>query len=186
MSAFLRDIMKAAGENRRLFYGLLAILVLIMLITSREVYELHNTAQNEIRIKVESILLMNSALERNEGSGSPNLEKLTEFEKERLLAADKPSIAAAKLQKSFKSMSLKNNVRVLSERPLKPVESGEYLKIPIEYQIKAGLPAFRDLLSDLHGSSPMIGVEAVQVKKTEHGALEIILTIVGAMRKSQA
>lgn len=182
MNPVLKRLFKIAGENRRLAYGILFILILLILIGFKAAYKFHRAAQDEIEVKKESLLIMASSQDSNKVGSNANLnEKLHEFEKG-LIEAHKPSIAAAVLQRSFKSLALKNNVTVASERPLKELDAGAYLLIPVEFQLKTGLPGLKGLLYDLRSSSPMTGINSIAIKVSEGGFLDVTLIVEGVIR----
>lgn len=178
----LSRLIKKLSENRRLAYGIIVILILMGVIFFRTVYRLHSSAQEEIEIKKENISIL-SNLERDQNKTEyVSEERLREIEKG-LIEADKPSKATALLQKSFKAIASKNNVLVISERPLKPLEAGAYFKVPVEFQLKTGLPGLKGLLSDLSSSHLLIGIEFFSIKNSENGTLNAVIIVHGAMKK---
>lgn len=184
MNSLLKHAIKISGENRRLAYGFAVILVVLGLIVFREVYRFHAAASEEIDLKKESLSILASSVEKISESGGevdPS-ERLKRFEKG-IIVAERPSIAAAVLQRSFKTIASKNDVTVASERPLKPLEAGAYLKVPIEFKLKADIPGLRGLLQDLQTSSPSAWVDSISMRKIEGGALDITLVIESAMRR---
>ncbi|MBI1911049.1 MAG: hypothetical protein HYS21_03525 [Deltaproteobacteria bacterium] len=183
MKARLEKIFKGAGENRKLSVGFVIIFFLSALIVFRTVYRLHKGVQEEIEIKQENLNILASSIEKSVDSVDVSSgESLRELEKG-IIAAEKSSIAGAVLQKTFKTIASKNHVTVISERPLKPIEAGEYLKVPIEFKLKTGLSGLSILLQDLRSSSLMIGLSSISIRTIEGGLFDITLVIEGVMRR---
>lgn len=179
MNSFFPDISKVFRENRRLVYGLLLILILVGLIAFRKAYEFHQAAQQEMESKKESIAILSSRLD---GGNRPGYEQKPPSLEKGLVQADKPSIAAALIQKSIRAAALKNRVHIISERPLKPVGHGPYLKVPVEFQFKTDTAGLTGFLTDVRSAEPMTGVDGVSIKRSDSGGLEVTMVVLGAMR----
>ncbi|CAG1065978.1 hypothetical protein BAC1_01575 [uncultured bacterium] len=182
MKALVEFLSKIAAENKRLAYGIALIMLLSALIALKAFYNFHAGVQKDIELKKETLALLASAVQRGgEGDVKRETDRLHALE-EGLIKSDKPSIAAALVQKAFKSAASKNTVTVISERPLKPLEAGAYTVVPIEFQLKTGLSGLKGLLADLHASNPATGVASVIIKASDNAMLDVTLVIQGAMK----
>lgn len=172
-------------KNRRILPGAAVIFILGSLLLIRSGYGYHLSFQEEIEVKNELYKVTASALTNND-----NLEKLIKKAEERLkaiegglLEAERPPIAAAKLQKAVKEISSKNGIAIVSERTLPFMEHGNYLKIPVEFQLKADAKRLKNFLYEVAASHLIMGISELKVRVDDSGRLDIIITIEGLMSK---
>jgi hypothetical protein len=182
LKAFVSFLSKIVAGNKRLAYGIALIMLLSALTVIKAFYNFHAGVQKDIELKKETLALLASAVQRgSEGGDKKGTDRLHALE-DGLIKSDKPSIAAALVQKAFKFAASKNTITVISERPLKPLEAGAYTVVPIEFQLKAGLSGFKGLLADLHSSYPSTSVASLSIKASDNAMLDVTIVIQGAMR----
>lgn len=166
----------------------LAVVFLLSLLLIRAGYSYHVATMSEIEARVGdyeaaiSMVGMEEELKKRKESGE---KRLMELEKG-LLKADKPSTGAAMLQEAFKALTVKKGITVASEKALPHSEQGIYVRVPVEFQLRAGLPQLKDLLYEMSGSAYIMGVKKIRIKKAGQGgpgALDVTLTVEGAYKK---
>ncbi|MBI1912592.1 MAG: hypothetical protein HYS21_11405 [Deltaproteobacteria bacterium] len=175
-------------RQSRLFYGALLIPLLVLLILARSAYRYHMGAREEIMVKIEQYQAQYSMMAKGEDILTAKKiaeERLLKMEKG-LLDATKPSMAAAMLQETFKAFSSKKGITITSEKALNYSEKGRYIKIPVEFQFRAGLAELKDLLYDIKAAPVVMGVKEIRIKsprQNEAGRLDVSLVIEGAINK---
>lgn len=103
-----------------------------------------------------------------------------------LLDAARPSAGAALLQEAFKGLASKSGVTVTSGKVLPHAVAGRYVKVPVEFQFRAGLKELKELLQSMDGAPVLMGVRAIRIKSPEgagSGRLDVTLQVEGAIRK---
>ncbi|MBI5885123.1 MAG: hypothetical protein HZB85_00865 [Deltaproteobacteria bacterium] len=187
----MRTVSRLFEKNRRLSAGIALIIILASLILIRAGYRYHLSVRQEIETKAE--LYSISAAFLSDSSGVEELlrsaeKKADTFEKG-LLAAERPPVAAAKLQKAFREISKKRGVVVSSERMLPFSEEGVYLKIPVEFQFRAEMYQVKDMMYDIISSPMVIGVRRLKLRPEDSRnpiMLDVVMTVEGAMKKGIA
>ncbi len=178
-------------KNRRLFAGIALIVILAALILIRAGYRYHQSVTQEIETKAE-LYSMSVAL-MADSSGVEELrrsaEKKADTLEKGLLAAERPPVAAAKLQKAFREISKKRGVVVSSERMLPFSEEGFYVKIPVEFQFRADMHQVKNIMYDIVSSPVVVGVRRLKLRAEDSRnprMLDVVMTVEGAMKKGAA
>ncbi|MFQ5442185.1 MAG: type II secretion system protein GspM [Thermodesulfobacteriota bacterium] len=174
-------------ENRRIIPGIAVIGVLAVLLLVRWGYNRHQSAVEEISAYNE--VLRTSSLVLARGS---EVEKLIGIEKKRikelekgLLRASKPSIAAAELQEAFKKLVKKKKISISSENVLNFEEEGDYIRIPVEFHLRAGLSQLTRLLYDVQASALLMGVRSLRIRgpnSRNKAKMNVTLVLEGAIK----
>lgn len=104
-----------------------------------------------------------------------------------LLAGEKPSVAAAELQRVVKDAASALAVEIRSEKILNPVEYGNYTAIQVEVSFAASTAKLRDMLQFIEGSNYYLAisdmkVRAIDIKNTKD--LQVILTLRGYIKNA--
>lgn len=172
-------------KNRRILPGVAIIFILVSLLLFRSGYGYHLSFREEIEVKNELYMLTASAL-----ASKDELEKIIKKAEGRLkaferglLEAERPPIAAAKLQKAVKAIALKNGIPIVSERALLFAEDDDYLKIPVEFKLKADTKSLKDFLYEITASPLIMGVSEIKIRVDDSKRLDILITIEGMMSK---
>lgn len=172
-------------KNRRILPGMAVIFILATLLIIRSGYGYHNSFQEEIEVKRELYLATAETL-----TGDDELEKLIRKAEGRLkslegglLEANRPPIAAAKLQKAVKDIASRNGLSIISERAIPFVDGGNYLKIPVEFQLKSDTDKLTKFLHELAASPLIMGVSELKVRVDDSRRLDVTVTIEGMMSK---
>jgi hypothetical protein len=188
MSGLTHSIASFARANRKLAPAFALIIVLVSLLVARAAYNYHTAVLGEIAVSADRYAAFQSMLERADelrGLQEANERKLRDLEGG-LLSADKPSIAAAKLQEAFKALVSKKKISVTSERALPAVYADRYARVPVEFQVKAGMSELKDLLYEVQASPVLMGVKSLRIKSTESGgpgSLDVTIVVEGAIVK---
>ncbi len=103
-----------------------------------------------------------------------------------LLDAKRAPVGAAMLQRAVREMSLRRGITIKSEKALQTIESGSYVKIPIEVQFAADTTQIKNLLYDMLSSPLIMGIKSLRIKSNNERRLELVLTIEGAIRKADS
>ncbi len=177
-------------ENRRILPGIAVIGVLVLLLLVKWGYSHHQDARREIAAYREALQASSSIVARGD-----EIEKLIELKKNRikelekgLLKASRPSMAAAELQEAFKKLLLSKNISISSENVLNFEEAGDYIKIPVEFHLKAELWQLTRLLYDVRASRLLMGVKSMDVKvpySENKAKMNISLVIEGAIKSRE-
>lgn len=172
-------------KNRRILPGVAIIFILASLLLIRSGYGYHLSFLEEIEVKNELYMASASAL-----ASKDELEKIIKKAEGRikaleggLLEAERPPIAAAKLQKAVKAIASKNGIPIVSERALLFAENGDYLKIPVEFKLKADARSLRSFLYEIATSPLIMGVSELKIRVDDSKRLDILVTIEGMMSK---
>jgi hypothetical protein len=188
MRSFIQGIASVVRANRKLAPAFAIIVVLASLLAARAVYNYHMAVLEEIASSADRYAAFQSMLERAgelRGLQEANELKLRALEGG-LLSADTPPIAAAKLQEAFKALVSKKNIAVISERALPAVNADRYARVPVEFQVKAGMSEIKDLLYEIQASSVLMGVRSLRVKAADAGgpgSLDVTIVVEGAIMK---
>lgn len=185
MKDLMRKIATLKGDRRMLRLVILAGLFMAALAAVAG-YRYHLGAQEEIDFKKEQYSAF-ASLAAREGEltkgKEASLEMISALEKG-LLNADTPAMGAVLMQEAFKTYSIKKGIRIMSERALPAAESGVYMKVPVEFQFKAGVAELKDLLLDIRSGPILMGVKAVKIRSLSQGpGLDVSLVVEGAIKK---
>lgn len=82
----------------------------------------------------------------------------------RLLAGDKPPLAASELQKLVKSMAQEAGVDVRSERILPTVEHGGYTEVPVEVTLSGPIRGMVAFLQRLDAAPVQVSVQDLKLR----------------------
>lgn len=190
MRSIISAITSQVEKNPRLLPAFLIIAVLCGLLIAREGFQYHAAAKEEIALNAERYEAFRSVLDRAGDLGKlqkNDTERVREFENG-LLGADKPATGAAKLHEAFKTLAMKRGVSISSVRPLTPVYTDSYAKVPVEFEVKGTLSNIKDLLYDVRTSPVLMGVKSLKVRADQEGTIVLDATIVveGAIKASGA
>jgi len=174
-------------ENRRILPGIALIGALVLILIGRWGYTHHQNSMEEIAAYREVLQVSSSIVARGD-----EIKSLIEQKKNRikelergLLKADKPSMAAAELQEAFKKLLISKKISISSESVLNFEEAGDYIRIPVEFHLKAGLSQLTRLLYDVRASRLLIGVRSLNIKvpfAKGREQMNVSLVIEGAIR----
>ncbi|MBE7414310.1 MAG: hypothetical protein HS130_03390 [Deltaproteobacteria bacterium] len=177
-----------AGKVPSAVYLLAA--TLIAFLAAGSVYEYYSGMKEEARRKGGELVvwadLVGQADELEE-LVEKKRDELQELE-EGLLPGRTPSLGAAHLQGAFRDYSARSGIRITSERALKSVDRGRYVGVPVEFRFRAGISELKELLSDMKGSGPAMGVRSVRIRsrgEREPGRLDVTLVVEGVIRKAE-
>lgn len=188
MNSLIRAIISAMESDRRLLPASGIIILLAALLIWRAGHNYHVSAVEEMADRAEQYSALRSMLERADEFKALRKsydERVMNLEKG-LLGPDKPSTGAARLQEAFKALASKKNVSVTSQRVLNAIPEDRYIRVPVEFQVRAGMPQLKELLYDIQTSSILMGVKRLSVKAAESGApgsLDVTMVVEGAIRK---
>lgn len=174
-------------ENSRIIPGIALIGVLAVLLLVRWGYNRHQSAVEEISAYNEVLRTSSLVLAREGG-----VEKLMGVDRKRikelekgLLSAARPSIAAAELQETFKKFARKKKISISSENVLNFEEAGDYIRIPVEFHLRADLRQLTRLLYDIQASALLMGVRSMRVRAANsrnRAQMNVTLVLEGAMK----
>ncbi len=178
-------------ENRRLAPGMAVIGVLVLLLIVKWGYSRHMNARAEIAAYREALATSSEMLAR----GGDVKERIAREQKrlkalERgLLKASEPSMAAAELQEAFKRLIVRKNISISSENVLGFEEAGKYMKIPVEFHLKAALRELTRLLYEIEASPAIMRVRSMHVVVPYSGdkaMINVTLVLEGVIKKGGA
>jgi len=174
-------------ENKRILPGVALIGVLILLLIVKWGYSRHQDSVREIMAYRDALQLSSSIVARG-----GDIEKLMDEKKKEikrlekgLLHGSKPSMAAAELQEAFKKLLLRKNISIDSEVVLNAEEAGDYVKIPVEFHLKAELWQLTRLLMELRASPLLMSVRSMNIKvpyAKNKAKMNVSLVIEGAIK----
>ncbi len=176
--------------NRRILPGVALIGVLALLLLLRWGYNHHSSSLAEITAYNDLLQTSSSIVER--GDDVKNLislekKKIASLEKG-LLKAKKPTIAAAELQESFKKILVKKNISIDSENVLNFEEAGNYIKIPVEFHLKAELKQLTSLLYEIRLSPVLMGIKSLNIRSIaarDQAKMNVTLVLEGAIKNKE-
>lgn len=174
--------------NGNMKKGLTLIALLSAALAVKSAYGYHMQAKERIFAAAEELMALQTAAARSTEIKmliKKNEEKLLELEKG-ILNKGTPAIGAAELQEAFKGYTAKRGIVITSEKPLPHIEDGVYMKVPVEFQFKAALPQFKELMNEIQASPVALGVRSIRLKsngRQSAGSLDVSLVVEGAMRK---
>ncbi|MDX9715694.1 MAG: type II secretion system protein GspM [Dissulfurispiraceae bacterium] len=104
-----------------------------------------------------------------------------------LLVGEKPSVAAAELQRVIKDAASALAVEIRSEKILNPVEHESYTAIQVEVSFAASTAKLRDMLQFIEGSNYYLAisdmrVRVVDIKNTKD--LQVVMTLRGYIKNT--
>lgn len=114
-------------------------------------------------------------------------KELTELERG-LLSGDKPSVAAAELQKLLKEIAMSLNVEIKSERISTPIDMGPYLGIPVEIGFTAPTAKLKDMILRIETSPMLLTISALDVRVMNFknpAEVYAVMTVKGFLRKQK-
>ncbi|WKZ32073.1 MAG: type II secretion system protein GspM [Thermodesulfobacteriota bacterium] len=175
-----------AGKVPSAVYLLAAALVAFL--AAGSVSEYYSGMKEEARLKSGELVVWADLVDRADELEELVEKKTEELQKleEGLLPGTTPSLGAAHLQGAFRDHSARSGIRISSERALKTVDRGRYVGVPVEFRFRAGISELKELLSDMKGSSPAMGVRSVRIRsrgEREPGRLDVTLVVEGVIRK---
>ncbi|MFQ5353313.1 MAG: GspMb/PilO family protein [Thermodesulfobacteriota bacterium] len=184
-----KKLLRLISENNRVLPGMAVIGVLVLLLILKWGYNHHQRSASEIIAYNDLLQASSSIAER--GSEIEKIiagqnQEISALEKG-LLKAQKPSIAAAELQEAFKKILARKNIIISSENVLAFEESGEYIKIPVEFHLKAELGQLTRLLYDVRLSPLLMGVRSMHIRTlsaADNAIMNITLVLEGAIRNT--
>ncbi len=184
----MRDkVLSLISENRRILPGVALIGALVLILIIRWGYNHHQRSMEEITAYNDLLQTSSSILARGD-----EVKKLIELDKTNistlekgLLKAKKPTIAAAELQEAFKKMVARKNIAISSENVLNFEETGKYIRIPVEFHLKAKLSQLTLLLYDIEVSPLLMSVRSMHVRTLgakDSAQMNITIILEGAIK----
>lgn len=104
----------------------------------------------------------------------------------KLLVSDKPTIAAAELQKAINDMIMPLNLSINSQKILAPVDQELFMAIPVEIGFMSSTLVLKDLLMQITASDLLLSVSEIRIRVmniAEPKELSIVMTVVGFANK---
>jgi len=155
-------------EKKFLLAGGVIILLIIIYLTARW----YNDIRSSIRRQVE-INQMTLQRQLNKISMDREIEKkletidvkVKELEKG-LISSDRPSLAAAEVQRNLKDIAMSVGIDIKSEKTLNPVDRGFYLAIPVEIGFTTTTSRLKDMLYKLKTSPLLFTIPMMRVRVT--------------------
>lgn len=155
-------------EKKFLLAGGVIILLIIIYLTARW----YNDIRSSIRRQVE-INQMTLQRQLNKISMDREIEKkletidvkVKELEKG-LISSDRPSLAAAEVQRNLKDIAMSVGIDIKSEKTLNPVDRGFYLAIPVEIGFTTTTARLKDMLYKLKTSPLLFTIPMMRVRVT--------------------
>lgn len=185
MKDLMRRIAALKGHRRALRLAILSGLFMAALAAVAG-YRYHLGAQEEIESKKEQYSAFASLATREDEltkGKEASLKTISALEKG-LLNAETPAMGAVLMQEAFKTYSKNKGIRVASQRALPATGSGVYVKVPVEFQFKAGVQELKDLLLDIRSGPLLMGVRAIKIRSLNQGpGLDVSLVVEGAIKK---
>ncbi|MFQ5900515.1 MAG: type II secretion system protein GspM [Thermodesulfobacteriota bacterium] len=175
-------------KNKRMVIGITIALVLLMLVIARYSYENHLLARKEIETKSELYRISSGLASERDGilKRLEHLDARLKGLKAGILTADRVPVAAAELQKLIKEMAKKRQIKMSSEKVLSAIESGKFVRVPVEFRFKTMLPGLKGLIYDIESSSLILSIPAIKIKAPEmkdQQMNKVTLVVEGIMKK---
>ncbi len=120
--------------------------------------------------------------------GFQQLEARIAEEEKRLLPGEKPSLAAAELQKIVNSIIRRQDGIILSGKPLLPKEVDTYLVIPVQVSLNCRVSSLKNILYQLEAYPLLLRIPEVKIKvlkKRSPKDVQVVLVIEGLIRKGE-
>lgn len=188
MRRIYKQVSRWINENRRILPGISIAFFLAALLIIKYGYQYHLAVQDEIEAKRE-LYAASAAMVPEENELEDILraaESRVDVLEKGLLDAKRAPVGAAMLQRAVREMSIRRGITIKSEKALQAVEAGSYIKIPVEVQFAADMPQIKNLLYDVLSSPLIMGIKSIRIKTNSERKLELVLTIEGAIRKTDA
>lgn len=179
------------ARNKRLFTALLISSALIGILLIRAGYNYHLSAGEELLHGMEAYASAESMLARAReitASQKRLSERVKRLEQGLLKAAQAP-VGSAELEEVLKSLASKARVAVKAQKALPPIEKGQYVLIPVEFQMRTDTAGLKELLFSLQSAPVMIGVKSLSIRtasEKDSRLLDISLVIEGAIKRTGA
>ncbi|MFQ5480085.1 MAG: type II secretion system protein GspM [Thermodesulfobacteriota bacterium] len=174
-------------DNKRILPGVAIIGALAFILIIKWGYNHHQRSIDEISAYNDLLQTSAAIIERGDDvkkSITLKKEEISKLEKG-LLKAEKPSIAAAELQEAFKKMAAKKDITINSENVLNFEETGEYVRIPVEFHLKAKLRQLTLLLYDIKLSPLLMSVRSMNIRTInarDNAEMNITIVLEGAIK----
>lgn len=156
--------------------------IVVILIIGFNLYSWYSDARKRVREYSDAKLLMLQK-QINKISEKEDIEKkfrAVQLELERqekmLLRGNTPPVSAAALQKILKDTAASLQIDVKLERTLNPVDTGQYLAIPVEIGFSSSTGELKDLLLGLRKSPFLLNISEMKIRVTNIGRPEEIYT----------
>ena len=83
-----------------------------------------------------------------------------------LLSQATPALAAVEIQNMLSDMIEKEEMRLLSMRPMKsePTETGEYMTVPVEIKVMATIRQIQEVLFAIKNSNKLLRVASIRIR----------------------
>ncbi|MFQ5901324.1 MAG: type II secretion system protein GspM [Thermodesulfobacteriota bacterium] len=175
-------------KNKKVIIGIAVAVILFVLVVARYSYEGHLLAKEEIETKKE-LYTVSLGIVSEKDSIQNKLEYLDSRLKglnAGVLTADTIPVAAAELQRLIKEMAKERGIKMSSEKVLPSIESGEFVKVPVEFQFKSMLPGLKGLIYDIESSSLILGIPKIKLKAPEfkkQNENKVTLVVEGVMKR---
>ncbi len=176
------------GNGRSFYLVVLSGSVIFLLIIAFGL-RYHLGAQEEIALKAEQYAVFSSLISRKDDilkRKEAAFEMIGSLEKG-LLKAESPSMGAVMLEEAFKAFSARRGIKIVSEKALPPAEALAYIKVPVEFQLKAGTSGLKDLLLDIRSAPVLMGIRMMRIRSSglSSSGLDVTLVIEGAIKKKK-
>lgn len=175
------------------FVILLGVVLGIFLLTTYVIDPLLES-QDEIRQELvtkigflEKIQKKVSNIDRLEKEIS-ELGKYIEIADKRMLPGEKPSLAAAELQKLLKQIAGSVNVSIRQEKIVQSVSLGQYEQIPVQVTFISNTNSLKEILYQIENHSRLLLIPVMKVKVTSTRnpkEIETTLVVAGLISSKQ-
>ncbi len=165
-------------EKKFLVYGIVAVVLII----GFNVIDWYSDKKNEINeISDAKLFMIEKQLGKIANKGylekyAASVRQELERQEKSLLKGKKPPVAAAALQRTLKEMASSLGIDVKLERTVNPVDTENYLGIPVEIGFKATTNELKSLLVKIKKSSYLLTVSEMKVRVTNINKAEDIYT----------
>ncbi len=112
-------------------------------------------------------------------------EELNDLEKG-LLPGDKPSLAAAELQKLLKDTASSLKVDIKSEKIVNPAETAYYVEVPVEIGFTATTAKLKDMILKIETAPVLLAISALDIRVMNFKnptEVYVVMTVKGFIRK---
>ncbi len=177
-------------EKKFLIYGIVAV----VLIVGFNIIDWYSDKKNEINeISDAKLFMIEKQLSKIADKGylekyAASVRQELERQEKSLLKGGKPPVAAAALQRTLKEMASSLGIDVKLERTVNPVDTENYLGIPVEIGFKATTNELKSLLVKIKKSSYLLTVSEMKVRVTNINKAEDIYTtlvVTGFIKKAE-
>jgi len=118
-------------------------------------------------------------------AGADELEGEVERYEKRLLRGESPALGSAELQRVVSDIASGSGLRLQAVKPLPMIENGDYLEVPLQFDLKGGIGAFRRFVDFLEKEKRGLRVSKLTISVAnvrEPGDLNIKMAVHGLMK----